>query len=69
MKIKIEKTPRGNYVADCLEMPGSPPSGHGTSKKSAVANLLTLLFFSTHNRELTRLYDQDKLYPITFVKA
>lgn len=42
MKIEIERVSIG-YKADCLDLPGSPPIGMGSSEKDAIIDLLQIL--------------------------
>ena len=44
MKIKLEKDADG-YRADCLDLPGSPPVGRGSTEVEAMANLTFILLF------------------------
>lgn len=51
MKIKIIKIGKKgknvyNYQADCLDIPGSPELGFGTTKKEAVANLFSIILYN-----------------------
>lgn len=46
MKIRIEEFP-DHYRADCLDLPGSPPTGQGKTKELAVAHLMWLIVFTT----------------------
>lgn len=46
MKLAITKTTgrkRKYYTVDCVDLPGSPPQGHGTTKAEAVACLMSRL--------------------------
>lgn len=42
MKISIEGK-SGHYIADCLDIPGSPRTGTGKSREMALVHLFTVL--------------------------
>lgn len=44
MKININKFGHG-YSADCLDLPGSPPVGHGSTPEMALAALFYQILF------------------------
>jgi len=43
MRIKVDKTDKGKFQADCTNLPGSPPLGFGDTEQEAVINLLHIL--------------------------
>ena len=51
MKIRIEKMGKDYYRADCLDLPGSPPCGTGTTEVMALAALMYLLIFESTEGE------------------
>ena len=49
MNIEITKLNHGSrayYRADCTDLPGSPPVGHGITEAEAVAHLMYRVLFS-----------------------
>lgn len=64
MDILITKDSRG-IVADCTDMPGSPPIGIGPNKAEAVADLFVRLLHSEgFVRILLKMKDENKLWPV-----
>ena len=45
MNIKIQETKRNHFIADLLDLPGSPPIGEGGTEAKAIANLFFRLTF------------------------
>jgi len=50
MKIQIRKSKDGTglYIADCSDLPGSPPVGVGKTKDGAVKSLLRAIIIHHH---------------------
>ena len=51
LKVKIWKEPNGEWRADPVDLPGSPPNGRGKNKWEALGSLL---FAIRHEREWER---------------
>lgn len=65
MKIEILKT-KEHYRADCLDLPGTPPVGIGSSKEQAVASLFCRMYIETN--ELDKWFDHlDFSEPIEII--
>jgi len=68
MKIKIQTLEGGQFIADCSDLPGSPPIGMGSTKEQAVALLILRMYCeSSRTRTLDKWMDMiDMSQPIAF---
>ena len=60
MKFKIEKC-SDHYRADCLDLPGSPPVGLGSSPEMAMACLMWRMVFNPDTKWTTRINKDDDI--------
>lgn len=61
MKIMITEN-KGEFVADDVSLPGSPPIGNGSSREMAVASLFMRLIYEKWDLDLTELTINGEKY-------
>lgn len=61
MRVRITRNEKElyQYVADCIDLPGSPPVGRGTTREKATINLMYMLFMDTHCNWRQYISDYD----------